>query len=109
MNAITISNVKERYRTAKEMIEYNKQLALDTSAPKALWAHHPTLARWLYGSAQQFIADYFQATREFLNSGEISSNISGWNSHLNSALSNFKVSLEIRFRGDKQLMEALKR
>lgn len=26
MNAITISNVKERYRTAKEMIEYNKQL-----------------------------------------------------------------------------------
>ncbi len=110
---ITFEDVKRKYLQASDGIDecmeiVNRDNPLDTTN-YAPWVHLPTLARWLYGSSQEFLKDFQSTARGFSGPTESQSgNISIWESVLPEKVYSFRNKLLMVFgTKDEELAEAL--
>jgi len=97
----------------REITERDNPLDKSNYAP---WIDIPTLARWLYGSSQEFLRDFKTSARKYEQecASEMSSTldrkrqISALSNFLENDVENFRNNLLMVFgTTDKQLMEVL--
>ncbi len=68
---IIFESVNRKYAYVMENMEFCKNAALSDDFPAhATWIHPPTLARWLYGSIEEFADEYYQTARKLKEPNE---------------------------------------
>ena len=107
----TFKDVEKRYMQAVDYMAFNEESALnENSNPSHVaWIHHLTLARWLYGSSQEFVRDYTELSGKLMNkTPEQKKQISIWHIDLTQRLEQFQTKLRNKFPNYISLIEALK-
>lgn len=108
---ISSNDVEKKYMQALECMRYNEEAALNekTNHPHATWIQHPTLARWLYGSSQEFLKDFSEASRKLkYQTPEQRDEIEEWHGELAARVEEFRTRLKDKFPDDSFKKEALK-
>ena len=108
---IAFKDVEKKYGQALEYMALNEESALNESnnPPHATWIHPPTLARWFYGSSQEFIRDYDGLSQKLISmTPEQSKQISSQLNSLVVGLEIFRIKLRDKFSQNFLLMEATK-
>jgi hypothetical protein len=110
---ISLKDVEMRYLQSSDGIEASMEIVyrdnpLDAS-DYASWIHISTLARWLYGSSQEFLRAFQSTAKEFSKQEGISHyEIQSMESALSERVSSFRNKLLTIFgTEDKKLTEAL--
>ncbi len=68
---VTFKSLERKYEIAKECMASNLETIENPNYPEhAIWIHHPTMVRWLYGSSQEFAKEFGLMTLSFDGTGQ---------------------------------------
>ena len=113
----TFKDVEKKYQRAVEYMEFNEKSFLTQENNLPTWIHLHTLARWFYGSSQEFYSDYIRTSNNYSNEftslsrlvpREEITKMYNWETTLITRLKQFKNELAAKFPDDKLLAEILK-
>ena len=106
MTIITREELHSKFEVISGNIYHVSAAALDDKDDsKESWLHNPTLAKWLYGSAQEFLNEFKKAAREYLNhNSQETDEIAQYTFTLTTQVENLRKDLTARFSEDESLM-----
>lgn len=105
----TFEDVERKYNESLTAMRIGSEITSDSFTQSNPWIHKPTLARWLYGSGQEFLRDYKDVSGKLTKiNGEHNLQVSLWLSELTHNLEQFRTEIRNRFPHDFLLMAATK-
>ena len=97
---VTFQDIERKYNKTVDHLDYIHAAASDenTNPKHATWLHHPTLARWLFGSSKEFVEEFESTSELYKNrNAEEEREIGIWKLKLHQRIDFFRAILRFTF------------
>ena len=110
MRTITFESLGRKYEIAKECMASNLETIENPNYPEhAKWIHHPTMVRWLYGSSQEFLADFNRLSLDFQGRNQEDMHILEWREDLTDNLNLTRQKIRSKYSENVEIIGELQK